>query len=187
MDELIPFDLPSSEPAIIKVIGVGGGGGNAVTNMFRKGIRDVNYLICNTDKQAMLNSAIPDKLQLGPKTTKGLGAGNHPEIAKAAAEESMEDIKAAFGEHTRMVFVTAGMGGGTGTGAAPVIAGIAREMDILTVGIVTIPFRWEGESKINQALDGVEEMSKNVDALLVINNEQLFRIYPDLTVKNAFL
>lgn len=187
IDELIPFDLPSGEPAIIKVIGVGGGGGNAVTNMFRKGIRDVNYLICNTDKQAMLNSAIPDKLQLGPKTTKGLGAGNHPEIAKAAAEESMEDIKAAFGEHTRMVFVTAGMGGGTGTGAAPVIAGIAREMDILTVGIVTIPFRWEGESKINQALDGVEEMSKNVDALLVINNEQLFRIYPDLTVKNAFL
>jgi cell division protein FtsZ len=187
IDELMPFDLPSTEPAIIKVIGVGGGGGNAVTNMFRKGIRDVNYLICNTDKQAMLNSAIPDKLQLGPKTTKGLGAGNHPEIAKAAAEESMEDIKAAFGEHTRMVFVTAGMGGGTGTGAAPVIAGIAREMDILTVGIVTIPFRWEGESKINQALDGVEEMSKNVDALLVINNEQLFRIYPDLTVKNAFL
>ncbi|MCK9300457.1 MAG: cell division protein FtsZ [Bacteroidales bacterium] len=187
IDELMPFDLPSSEPAIIKVIGVGGGGGNAVTNMYREGIRDVSYMICNTDRQAMLNSAIPDKLQLGPKTTKGLGAGNHPEIAKAAAEESIEDIKAAFGEHTRMVFVTAGMGGGTGTGAAPVIAGIARDMGILTVGIVTIPFRWEGESKINQALDGVEEMSKNVDALLVINNEQLFRIYPEITVKNAFL
>lgn len=183
----MPFDLPSTEPAIIKVIGVGGGGGNAVSNMYREGIRDVSYLLCNTDKQAMANSNIPDKLQLGPQTTKGLGAGNHPEIARAAAEESLQEIKDAIGPHTRMVFVTAGMGGGTGTGAAPVIAGVAREMDILTVGIVTIPFAWEGDAKINQALDGVEEISKKVDALLVINNEQLFRIYPDMTVKDAFL
>lgn len=185
-EELIPFELRTTEPPIIKVIGVGGGGGNAVEHMFHEGIRDVAYLMCNTDKQALMKSSIPVKLQLGPETTHGLGAGNKPEIARKAAQESKEDIENAIGTETKMVFVTAGMGGGTGTGAAPVIAGIARSMGVLTIGIVTIPFRWEGDTKIDQALDGVEEMSRQVDALLVINNDLLSRIYADLTVMNSF-
>lgn len=184
--DLIPYVLPEKQPTIIKVVGVGGGGGNAVNHMFNAGIRDVSYLICNTDQQVLYASPIPDKLQLGPETTHGLGAGNKPTVACKAAEESEADIRQALGDSTKMVFITAGMGGGTGTGAAPVIARIARSMDILTVGIVTIPFSWEGAVKINQAMDGVDEISKNVDALLVINNDLLSTIYPDLTVMNGF-
>lgn len=186
MDDILNFDYPKTNAAIIKVVGVGGGGGNAVTHMYKEGIRDVTFMLSNTDNQALINSPIPQKLQLGRDTTGGLGAGNNPQTARMAAEESFEEIKRALNDGTKMVFITAGMGGGTGTGAAPIIAKASKEMDILTIGIVTIPFRWEGDPKINQALDGVEEMSKYVDALLVINNEQLSRIYPDLTVMNGF-
>ena len=186
MEELVNFDMPRQQPTIIKVMGVGGGGGNAVNHMYSEGIRDVSYVIANTDRQALDASPIPEKLQLGPKTTRGLGVGNKPDVARQAAEESREDIRKALGDTTRMVFITAGMGGGTGTGASPVIASIAREMDILTVGIVTIPFAWEGEQKINQALDGVDAIKDQVDALLVINNELLSQVYPDLTVMNGF-
>ena len=168
---------------IIKVIGVGGGGGNAVTHMYHQGIKDVSFVITNTDAQALDGSPVPVHLQLGKE---GLGAGNKPEKARMAAEESADDIRKMLDDGTRMVFITAGMGGGTGTGASPVIARISKEMDILTVGIVTIPFEFEGPKKIIQALDGVEEISKHVDALLVINNERLRELYPDLTVLNAF-
>ncbi len=167
----------------IKVIGVGGGGGNAVNHMYREGIHDVSYVVCNTDKKALEDSAVPNHLQLG---SDGLGAGNRPALAREAAENSIDAIKKMLADGTRMVFITAGMGGGTGTGAAPIIAQCAREMDILTVGIVTIPFKFEGIKKINQALDGVEEIAKHVDALLVINNERLREIYPDLSLRNAF-
>ncbi len=180
------FDFPTSETNIIKVIGVGGGGSNAVNHMYNEGIRDVSFMLCNTDNQALKHSPVPARLQLGAKTTKGLGAGNDPSKAKLAAQESLEDIRSALDDGTQMVFITAGMGGGTGTGAAPVVAEIAKGLDILTVGIVTIPFEWEGDNKIDQALDGVEEMSKHVDALLVINNENLRRIYPELEIKDAF-
>ena len=175
----IEYTFPQEETSIIKVIGVGGGGCNAVNNMFSKGIHDVSFIVCNTDVKALNDSIVPSKLQLGKD---GLGAGNNPAAGRQAAEESAEDIRAMLSDGTKMVFITAGMGGGTGTGAAPVIAKMAKEKDILTVGIVTIPFRWEGIKKIDQALDGVEEMSKNVDALLVINNERLREIYPELTV-----
>lgn len=185
-EELLGFDFPSANSAIIKVIGVGGGGGNAVTHMYKEGIRDVSFMLCNTDNQALLHSPVPQKMQLGRKTTEGLGAGNNPTVAREAAEESIDEIRAALNDETKMVFITAGMGGGTGTGAAPVLARVSKEMGILTVGIVTIPFKFEGDPKINQALDGVEEMSKHVDALLVINNEQLGYIYPDLTFMNGF-
>ena len=180
---LLDFGEPEKENSIIKVIGVGGGGGNAVNHMYREGIHDVTFVLCNTDNQALNDSPVPVHLQLGKE---GLGAGNRPERARAAAEESQEDIKNLFTDGTRMAFITAGMGGGSGTGAAPVIARISKEMGILTVGIVTIPFRFEGDRKIDQALDGVEEMSKHVDALLVINNERLREIYPELTVLDAF-
>ena len=180
---LLDFGEPEKENSIIKVIGVGGGGGNAVNHMYREGIHDVTFVLCNTDNQALNDSPVPVHLQLGKE---GLGAGNKPEKARAAAEESLEDIKNMLNDGTRMAFITAGMGGGTGTGAAPVIARISKEMGILTVGIVTIPFRFEGDRKIDQALDGVEEMSKHVDALLVINNERLREIYPELTVLDAF-
>ena len=180
---LLDFGGTEKENSIIKVIGVGGGGGNAVNHMYREGIHDVTFVLCNTDNQALNDSPVPVHLQLGKE---GLGAGNKPERARAAAEESIEDIKAMLSDGTRMTFITAGMGGGTGTGAAPVIARISKEMGILTVGIVTIPFRFEGDRKIDQALDGVEEMSKHVDALLVINNERLREIYPDLSVLDAF-
>ncbi|MDR1357676.1 MAG: cell division protein FtsZ [Tannerellaceae bacterium] len=184
--ETLEFDLTQDEPKIIKVIGVGGGGGNAVTHMYRKGIHDVSFLLCNTDKQALANSDVPNKLVLGETITKGLGAGNRPETARRAAEDSEEDIRRNLSDGTNMVFVTAGMGGGTGTGAAPVVARIAKEMDILTVGIVTIPFKFEGERKIMQAIKGVDEIRSNVDALLVINNERLREIYPDFTIMTAF-
>ena len=186
MEEIVQFDFPTDSPKIIKVIGVGGGGGNAVNHMYREGIHDVTFVLCNTDNQALAESPVPVKLQLGRSITQGLGAGNRPERARDAAEESIDDIKEQLNDGTKMVFITAGMGGGTGTGAAPVIARIAKEMDILTVGIVTIPFIFEGEKKIIQALDGVERIAQHVDALLVINNERLREIYADLTFMNAF-
>ena len=179
----IQFKFPQANASIIKVIGVGGGGCNAVNSMYSKGFHDVAFLVCNTDSKALADSSVPNKLQLG---SDGLGAGNNPEAGRNAAEESRADIEAMLSDGTKMVFITAGMGGGTGTGAAPVVASIAKEMGILTVGIVTIPFRWEGKAKIDKALDGVEAMNKNVDALLVINNERLREIYPELSLINAF-
>ena len=186
MDEneiLIDMGIPSTTPSIIKVIGVGGGGGNAVNHMYREGIHDVNFVVCNTDSKALADSPVPVRLQLGKE---GLGAGNRPGRAREAAEESIDSIHNMLNDGTKMVFITAGMGGGTGTGAAPVIAREAKAMDILTVGIVTIPFRFEGNRKIDQALDGVEDIAKHVDALLVINNERLREIYPELNVLSAF-
>jgi cell division protein FtsZ len=180
---ILDFDVPDKSNSIIKVIGVGGGGGNAVNHMYREGIHDVSFVICNTDNQALNDSPVPVHLQLG---SEGLGAGNKPDKARQAAEETIDDIQNMLNDGTRMTFITAGMGGGTGTGAAPVIARVSKELGILTVGIVTIPFRFEGDRKIDQALDGVEEMSKHVDALLVINNERLREIYPELTVLDAF-
>ena len=183
-DNGIRFNMPKANPDIyIKVIGVGGGGGNAVNHMYKEGIHNVTFMLCNTDSQALKDSPIPTHLQLGKD---GLGAGNRPERGRQAALESLDAIKEQLQDGTRMVFITAGMGGGTGTGAAPVIAQCAKEMGILTVGIVTIPFRFEGLKKIDQALDGVEEISKHVDALLVINNERLREIFNELTVLNAF-
>lgn len=181
--EHLDFGEPEQQNSIIKVIGVGGGGGNALSNMYKQGIHDVSFVVCNTDAQALKDSPVPVHVQLG---TEGLGAGNRPEKARQAAEESIEDIKAMLNDGTKMDFITAGMGGGTGTGAAPVIARVSKEMGILTVGIVTIPFEFEGNKKIDQALDGVEEMSKYVDALLVINNERLRKVYPDLSLLNGF-
>ena len=180
---ILDFGEPEKENSIIKVIGVGGGGGNAVNHMYREGIHDVTFVLCNTDNQALNDSPVPVHLQLGKE---GLGAGNKPAKARQAAEETLEDIKNMLNDGTKMAFITAGMGGGTGTGAAPVIARVSKELGILTVGIVTIPFRFEGPKKIDQALDGVEEMSKHVDALLVINNERLRQIYPDLAVLDSF-
>lgn len=180
---MVDFVAPEKKRSIIKVIGVGGGGGNAVNHMYREGIHDVTFVLCNTDAQALNDSPVPVHLQLGDE---GLGAGNKPEKARSAAEESAEAITQMLSDGTRMAFITAGMGGGTGTGAAPVIARMSKKMGILTVGIVTIPFRFEGARKIDQALDGVEEMAKHVDALLVINNERLRQIYPDLNLLDAF-
>lgn len=179
----LDFGEPDRQNSIIKVIGVGGGGGNAVNNMYKQGIHDVSFVVCNTDAQALMDSPVPERLQLG---SEGLGAGNRPEKARQAAEESIDDIKAMLSDGTKMDFITAGMGGGTGTGAAPVIAQVSKELGILTVGIVTIPFKFEGDKKIDQALDGVDEMSKHVDALLVINNERLRKVYPDLSLLNGF-
>lgn len=185
-DSVFMFEYPTIKPDIIKVIGVGGGGGNAVTHMYKEGIHDVTFVLCNTDNQALLSSEVPLKIQLGKSITEGLGAGSRPEIARQAAEESVSDLTRLLDDGTKMVFITAGMGGGTGTGAAPVIARIAKELGILTVAIVTIPFLFEGRPKILQALRGVEEIAKHVDALLVVNNERLREIYHDLTVPNAF-
>lgn len=183
MPEEFNFNFSQGSTSIIKVIGVGGGGSNAVNHMYNDGIHDVTFVVCNTDNKALQDSPVPEKIQLG---SEGLGAGNRPERAKKATEESIDAVKAMLSDGTKMAFITAGMGGGTGTGAAPLIAKTAKDMGILTVGIVTIPFRWEGNKKIDQALDGVEEMSKNVDALLVINNERLREIYQDFTVIKAF-
>ena len=184
----LPIQWPENKSSIIKVVGVGGGGGNAVTHMYREGIKDVNFVLCNTDDQALQKSEVPVKVQLGKTVTGGLGAGNRPEKAQLAAEESASEIETLLRDGTKMVFITAGMGGGTGTGAAPVIAKIAKGMDILTVGIVTIPFIFEGAPKIIQALKGVKKIAETVDALLVINNERLREIYQDIgaTVKDAF-
>lgn len=182
IDEMI-FNFQQGPTSIIKVIGVGGGGSNAVNHMYNEGIHDVTFVVCNTDNKALQDSPVPQKIQLG---TEGLGAGNRPDRARKATEESIEDVKRMLNDGTKMVFITAGMGGGTGTGAAPLIAKTAKDMGILTVGIVTIPFRWEGNKKIDQALDGVEEISKNVDALLVINNERLREIYQQMSIVDAF-
>ena len=182
----LPFAIATDAPRIIKVIGVGGGGSNAVENMYEKGIHNVSFVICNTDIQALNHSNIPVKVQLGESVTEGLGAGNDPNVARMAAEESRENIKKLFDDGTKMAFITAGMGGGTGTGAAPVVAEIAKSMDILTIGIVTIPFRFEMGKKIKQALRGVSEIAKHVDALLVINNERLLDIYPKLDIEEGF-
>lgn len=178
----IDFQFPQGDNPIIKVIGVGGGGGNAVNHMFNEGIHDVSFVVCNTDKKALEDSPVPNKLQLG----EGLGAGNKPAVAEKATLESLDAIKNMLNDGTKMVFVTAGMGGGTGTGAAPIIAKTAKDMGLLTVGIVTIPFLWEGKKKIDQALDGVDKISGNVDALLIINNERLRTIYQQLSVVEAF-
>ncbi len=186
MDDLMPFDLPTEKASIIKVIGVGGGGSNAVNHMYKQGITDVDFIVCNTDQQALVNSPVPVKIHLGQTLTEGLGAGNKPEKGKEAAIENIDEVNAVLGNNTKMVFITAGMGGGTGTGAAPVIAKSAKELKILTVGIVTIPFRFEGKRRIDQAINGVKEISKYVDSLLVINNERLREIYGNLGITDAF-
>jgi len=181
------FDLPKEENnSIIKVIGVGGGGGNAVNHMYNQGIKGVDFIVCNTDLQALEISPVPNKLQLGPSLTEGRGAGSLPEIGKNAAVENIEEIREYLSQGTKMVFVTAGMGGGTGTGAAPVIAKVAKELGILTVGIVTVPFNFEGRKRRIQAEEGLEEMRENVDTLLVINNERLREITGNLSITNAF-
>ena len=170
----------------IMVIGVGGGGNNAIENMYKSNVENVDFVVCNTDKQHLQKSSVPKKLLIGPTVTGGLGAGNDPKIAKLAAEESLADIGDLFENNTKMVFVTAGMGGGTGTGAAPIVAKVAKERGLLTVGIITIPFLFEGNPKILKALDAVDEMRKHVDALMVINNERFNDIYGDLDFINAF-
>lgn len=182
------FDLPkgSSNPSIIKVIGVGGGGSNAVNHMFNEGIKGVDFIVCNTDKQALDISPVPFKIQLGPSLTEGRGAGSIPEIGRNAAVENIEEIREFLGNGTKMVFVTAGMGGGTGTGAAPVIAQVAKELGILTVGIVTVPFNFEGRKRRQQAEEGLEAMRNSVDTLLVINNERLREISGNLSLVEAF-
>ena len=180
------FELPKEENSIIKVIGVGGGGSNAVNHMYRQGIKGVDFIICNTDKQALEKSPVIHKIQLGAKSTKGLGAGSIPSVGRDAALETIDEIKSYLNEDTQMVFITAGLGGGTGTGAAPVIASIAREMGILTVGIVTIPFAFEGKKRRAQAEAGLEEMKKYVDTLLVIGNDKLREIYGNLKMSEAF-
>ncbi|MEW6469784.1 MAG: cell division protein FtsZ [Bacteroidota bacterium] len=183
---MMQFDLPKELSSIIKVIGVGGGGSNAVNHMYRQGINGVDFIVCNTDKQALDMSPVPLKIQLGKALTQGLGAGMLPEVGRNAAMESINEIKEILGKGTKMLFITAGMGKGTGTGAAPVIAQIAREMGILTVGIVTIPFAFEGPKKRQQAEAGIEEMKKYIDSLLIICNERLREMYGNLTVVNAF-
>ena len=184
---VVAFDGPSKLSQMIKVIGVGGGGCNAVNNMADKGIVGADFIVANTDKQAISSSPVTNKILLGPERCKGLGAGAKPELAQQAAEESGDEARAVLGGGaTSMVFITAGMGGGTGTGAAPVIAKIAKEMGILTVGVVTIPFVFEGRKKIHQALAGVERMKENVDAMLVINNERLRDINPQMEISEAF-
>lgn len=185
-EELIPFDLPLERSAIIKVIGVGGGGSNAVNYMYQQGIKDVNFVICNTDAQALEKSPVGVKLQLGAKTTQGLGAGNKPEIGRQAALETIEELVELLSKNTRMVFITAGMGGGTGTGAAPVIARAAKELGLLTVAIVTIPFQFEGAQRLKQAVDGIKELEEHVDSLLIISNEKLREIYGNLKLGQAF-
>ena len=176
------YIMADKQNSIIKVVGVGGGGGNAVNHMYNQGIEEVSFVVCNTDQQALIHSPVPNKILIG----EGLGAGNKPSVALAAAEASHDEIRKMLDDGTKMVFITAGMGGGTGTGAAPFVASIARELGILTVGIVTIPFLFEGKRKIRQALKGVAAMSDNVDALLVIHNERLCSVYPDLELSNAF-
>ncbi|WP_027420798.1 cell division protein FtsZ [Crocinitomix catalasitica] len=180
------FDLPKDQSSIIKVIGVGGGGGNAVNHMYNQGIKGVDFIICNTDQQALDISPVPIKMQLGASLTEGRGAGAIPEIGKNAAIENIEDIKEVLMKGTKMVFITAGMGGGTGTGAAPVIAKVAKDMGILTVGIVTVPFGFEGRKRKLQAEEGLEEMRQNVDTLLIINNDRLREMFGNLSLGNAF-
>ena len=186
LDLGIAFDLPKNQSNVIKVIGVGGGGSNAINHMFKQGIKGVDFVICNTDAQALNNSGVPNKIQLGINLTEGLGAGANPEIGSKAALESAEDIKNMLNVNTKMVFITAGMGGGTGTGAAPVIAQMAKEMDILTVGIVTMPFSFEGKIRNDQAQIGIETLREHVDSLVVINNNKLRDVYGNLGFKAGF-
>ncbi len=185
-EDLLKFGFPTERPSIIKVLGVGGGGSNAVNHMFKQGINDVDFVVCNTDVQALAKSPVPIKIQLGQTLTEGLGAGSHPEQGKQAAIESLNEINSLLSENTKMIFITAGMGGGTGTGAAPVIANAAKELGLLVVAIVTIPFRFEGARRFNQAIEGLRELKENVDSLLVINNEKLREIYGDLPASEGF-
>lgn len=182
----ISFDLPKNQSNVIKVIGVGGGGSNAINHMFKQGIKGVDFVVCNTDSQALQNSPVPNKIQLGVSLTEGLGAGANPEVGQQSAIESIAEIEKMLDSNTKMVFITAGMGGGTGTGAAPVIAQLAKERDILTVGIVTIPFQFEGKVRSEQALAGVERLRKQVDSLVVINNNKLREVYGNLGFKAGF-
>ncbi len=182
----ISFDLPKNQSNVIKVIGVGGGGSNAINHMFKEGIKGVDFIVCNTDSQALQNSPVPNKIQLGVNLTEGLGAGANPDVGQQSAIESIPEIEAMLDSNTKMVFITAGMGGGTGTGAAPVIAQLAKERDILTVGIVTIPFQFEGKVRAEQALLGVERLRKQVDSLIVINNNKLRDVYGNLGFKAGF-
>ena len=182
----ITFDLPKNQSNVIKVIGVGGGGSNAINHMFKQGIKGVDFVICNTDSQALNNSGVPNKIQLGVHLTEGLGAGANPEIGEQSAVESLEDIRSMLTMNTKMVFITAGMGGGTGTGAAPIIAKMAKEMDILTVGIVTMPFEFEGKIRNAQAHQGIEKLRKTVDSLVIINNNKLRDVYGNLGFKAGF-
>ncbi|MEZ4878296.1 MAG: cell division protein FtsZ [Flavobacterium sp.] len=182
----ISFDLPKNQSNVIKVIGVGGGGSNAINHMFKQGIKGVDFIVCNTDSQALQNSAVPNKIQLGVNLTEGLGAGANPDVGQQSAIESIADIEKMLDTNTKMVFITAGMGGGTGTGAAPVIAQLAKERDILTVGIVTIPFQFEGKVRSEQALIGVDRLRKQVDSLIVINNNKLREVYGNLGFKAGF-
>jgi cell division protein FtsZ len=182
----ISFDLPKNQSNVIKVIGVGGGGSNAINHMFKQGIKGVDFVVCNTDSQALQNSPVPNKIQLGVSLTEGLGAGANPEVGQQSAIESIAEIEKMLDSNTKMIFITAGMGGGTGTGAAPVIAQLAKERDILTVGIVTIPFQFEGKVRSEQALAGVERLRKQVDSLVVINNNKLREVYGNLGFKAGF-
>jgi cell division protein FtsZ len=184
--ENISFDLPKNQSNVIKVIGVGGGGSNAINHMFSQGIKGVDFVICNTDSQALENSPVPNKIQLGVSLTEGLGAGANPKVGEQSAVESMEEIRSMLTTNTKMIFITAGMGGGTGTGAAPIIAKMAKDMDILTVGIVTIPFQFEGKTRNEQAHIGVEKLRQNVDSLVVINNNKLREVYGNLGFKAGF-
>jgi cell division protein FtsZ len=186
IDELFNFGLDRANSSIIKVIGVGGGGCNAVKNMFEEGIEGVNFMVCNTDAQAMQNNPVPVRIQLGVTLTGGRGAGNLPQQGEQAAIENLDDIREVLEGTTKMVFITAGMGGGTGTGAAPVIARLARELDILTIAVVTIPSRSEGKRRFDQALEGVEKLREHVDSMLVVSNEKLHKIYGNLPASQAF-
>ncbi len=185
-ENLFEFNLPKNRSSIIKVIGVGGGGGNAINYMYENGIEGVDFVVCNTDSQALEASNVPTKIQLGTTLTEGLGAGSNPETGKKAAEESIDKVQELLDANTKMLFITAGMGGGTGTGAAPIIAEAAKEKGILTVGVVTIPFSTEGGSRKEYAIEGLRELRKHVDTLLVINNDKLIEIYGDLTLSQAF-
>jgi len=180
------FDLPKGDSPIIKVIGVGGGGSNAVNHMYKQGIVGVDFAICNTDNQAMDQSPIPTKIQLGPNLTDGRGAGSKPNVGKLACEESIEEVRRYLGNNCKMLFVTAGMGGGTGTGAAPIIARTAQEMDILTVGIITLPFTFEGRRRTSQGTEGLEELKKHVDTLIIISNDKLRQIHGNMSLSDAF-
>ena len=182
----ITFDLPKNQSNVIKVIGVGGGGSNAINHMFQQGIKGVDFVICNTDSQALNNSGVPNKIQLGVNLTEGLGAGANPEVGQQSAIESVSEIEKMLDTNTKMIFITAGMGGGTGTGAAPVIAQAAKDMGILTVGIITVPFTFEGRKRRTQAEEGIEKMRESVDTLLVINNDKLREMFGNLTLVNAF-
>ncbi|HAB27308.1 MAG TPA: cell division protein FtsZ, partial [Xanthomarina gelatinilytica] len=182
----ISFDLPKNQSNVIKVIGVGGGGSNAINHMFQQGIKGVDFVICNTDAQALQNSGVPNKIQLGVNLTEGLGAGANPDVGEKSAIESFEDIQRMLDTNTKMVFITAGMGGGTGTGAAPIIAKMAKDLDILTVGIVTMPFQFEGKMRNEQAQIGIENLRSVVDSLVVINNNKLREVYGNLGFKAGF-